>query len=370
MDSVVKPGGRLESLSLSIQAVRPSSTMLNSMKNPFHLPKHCKSKHSALPWKMGHCASASFRPTKKPVSLTEGFFESFPYSSTLSQSIGKESVLSDKEDTCSIKIPYIMELNIELEANFLVMEDQLATLSCEIEEYSIELPKLANPTLKTLVLDLDDTLIYVQNSDIPEEHKAIEENKRLQTISIPSEEGDLIDVSFITRPNIELFLRTLSQYFEIIIYSGGSKVYTERIVEKIDPNKEYISWVLDRSNCILRDKSLYIKDLRLLKNRDLKNIVIIDNMAFSFFNQMKNGIYIPAYEGADTDVELLIIMKFLLTLPTVPDVRPLVDDFAGVTKLLDSYRKNRSCMKAFTESKEHIEDPDDDMELEFAGELE
>ena len=40
--------------------------------------------------------------------------------------------------------------------------------------------------------------------------------------------------------------------------------------------------MLTRKDCMLTKKGIFIKDLRILKNRDLKDIVIIDNLIHSF----------------------------------------------------------------------------------------
>jgi CTD small phosphatase-like protein 2 len=50
-----------------------------------------------------------------------------------------------------------------------------------------------------------------------------------------------------------------------------------------------------------------IKDLRLLKNRDLKDIVFIDNLVHSFGLQLENGIPILEFTGDKNDEELKYI---------------------------------------------------------------
>ena len=111
---------------------------------------------------------------------------------------------------------------------------------------------------------------------------------------------------------------------------------------KLDPEGRWIAQVFDRTSCIPRDGMFYIKDLRIFQDRSLANIIMIDNMPFSFVGQLDNGIYIPSYTGDERDNELFPIMQFLLTLKTVPDVRPLIAQFAGVHKLFDIYTTRQS----------------------------
>ena len=112
-------------------------------------------------------------------------------------------------------------------------------------------------------------------------------------------------------------------------------------MSRLDPHRKFISRVLDRRHCIVRDDVYYIKDLRILKNRSLANLVIVDNMVFSFLAQLENGIYVPSYLGDDDDSELLILLPFLLSLKDVPDVRPLVRHFAGILPLQDIHSNHR-----------------------------
>ena len=48
----------------------------------------------------------------------------------------------------------------------------------------------------------------------------------------------------------------------------------------------------------------YIKDLRIIKNRTLKDIVIVDNLVHSFGLQIDNGIPILEYLRGEEDTEL------------------------------------------------------------------
>ena len=57
---------------------------------------------------------------------------------------------------------------------------------------------------------------------------------------------------------------------------------------------------------------MYVKDLRIFKNRDISSLVIVDNALQSFVNQMNNGIpIIPYYDNKD-DRELKYLKKLLL----------------------------------------------------------
>lgn len=57
-----------------------------------------------------------------------------------------------------------------------------------------------------------------------------------------------------------------------------------------------------------------IKDLRVIANRNLDNMVIIDNCIGGYANHIRNGIPIFPYEGEDEDNELLYLKDYLLDL--------------------------------------------------------
>jgi len=50
----------------------------------------------------------------------------------------------------------------------------------------------------------------------------------------------------------------------------------------LDPFEKLILGILTRENCMETKNGFYIKDLRIIKNRELKNMIIVDNLSHSF----------------------------------------------------------------------------------------
>jgi CTD small phosphatase-like protein 2 len=75
-----------------------------------------------------------------------------------------------------------------------------------------------------------------------------------------------------------------------------------------------------RDNCIAFNR-IFIKDLRIITNRDLKNVFIVDNSVFSFGYQLRNGIPIIPYYDDPEDNELLKLIDYMKIVSTVDDVR-------------------------------------------------
>ena len=66
--------------------------------------------------------------------------------------------------------------------------------------------------------------------------------------------------------------------------------------------------------------SRVLKDLRVIKNREISNMLIIDNCVGSFGNQLSNGIPILPFEGDLNDIELLYLLKHIRWVTSQPNI--------------------------------------------------
>jgi CTD small phosphatase-like protein 2 len=69
------------------------------------------------------------------------------------------------------------------------------------------------------------------------------------------------------------------------------------------------------------EEGVYIKDLRIIKNKSLKDLVIIDNAVYSFGYQLENGIPILPFYKDKNDEELLHLIYYLRCLTQFEDIR-------------------------------------------------
>ena len=86
----------------------------------------------------------------------------------------------------------------------------------------------------------------------------------------------------------------------------------------IDPNR-VIKHVLYRKHCISVNK-MYIKNLKLI-DRELKDIVLVDNNPNSGLLQPDNLLVIKTFKSEMNDTELLGMVGLLKYLSRVEDVR-------------------------------------------------
>lgn len=66
------------------------------------------------------------------------------------------------------------------------------------------------------------------------------------------------------------------------MFTASHQFYADVILDYIDPTKTLIQHRLYRDKCINTQNNVYIKDLRVFKNRDLKDLIIVDNAVYSF----------------------------------------------------------------------------------------
>ena len=107
----------------------------------------------------------------------------------------------------------------------------------------------------------------------------------------------------------------------MIVFTASHQVYADAILDYIDPKKEYIQARLYRQHCFLTQEGYYVKDLRIFGDRDMKDVVIVDNSVYSFAFQIDNGIPIIPFYNDKADEEMLHLVYYLNCLAGVDDVR-------------------------------------------------
>ena len=198
----------------------------------------------------------------------------------------------------------------------------------------------ANSGKKTLVLDLDETLVHSTTKKAFPNRKNIILHMKIRNINYT--------IYVILRPFLEVFLHEMSLCYDLYIFTASLSHYSKNLIEIIDKNK-VIKQVLNRENCKFI-KGLYLKDLSIFK-RDLKDIIIIDNNPLSYTLNKNNGIPIPSWIDDPNDKELIKLIPIMKYLSKVTDVRPVINkiinknknklDLVKVNKILDYNNKTK-----------------------------
>ena len=160
-----------------------------------------------------------------------------------------------------------------------------------------------------LVLDLDETLIHCPK----EETKGCE-----YTMLVP---GTSVIISFNVRPFVQEFLEEMSKIFLVYVFTASDASYARTIVNFIDPQRKYISRIIDRRFCCASSKGYVVKDLRIFgKENKVRNILLVDNSPYCMLPQLKNGIPILPFYRSKSDRELLELKDYLKKLADLPNM--------------------------------------------------
>ena len=182
-----------------------------------------------------------------------------------------------------------------------------------IRQKLITLPKKnAYWKKKTIIFDLDETLVHCNESpEMPCD----------TFLTISFAEGYELEAGINLRPYAKECLKELSQHYELIVFTASHESYANRVVDYIDPNHEFIQHKLSREHCVLTNDGIFIKDLRVIGNRNIEEMLIVDNAAYSFAFQMDNGVPILPYYNDKTDKELIRLTEYLVGLADCENLR-------------------------------------------------
>ena len=208
------------------------------------------------------------------------------------------------------------------------------------------LPK--SSTKKTLVLDLDETLVHSQFLPF-----SIQSDVILK-IDI---ENQTHDIHVLIRPGVQTFLQRLSKLYEIVIFTASVSKYADPLLDILD-KENYCSFRLFREHCTLMGMT-YIKDLNKL-GRDLKDVIIVDNSPLSYSFNKENGIPILTWFSDKNDKELDYLLPILEFLSGVNDVRNYIKDivindkinYINAINIIQNYseiNKSKQCQKYIDE---------------------
>jgi len=235
---------------------------------------------------------------------------------------------------------------------------------CSNSEAWVVLPPMAegNPNRKTLVLDLDGTLVHSSKTSMPTGYD----------YSVTFEQRGVTHSFYVLkRPWVDEFLQHLGAtgLYEIVVFTAASREYADAVVDGLldslpatatgmyeillfaGPSKEYADVMIDsvpptdtrinrkmniipsthrltRRHCskvegVLDD----VKDLSVL-GRDLKNVIFVDDRATSYHLQPQNAFPIQSWIGEDSEDKTIFIILFfcLLNADSTTDVRERISE--------------------------------------------
>jgi len=174
-------------------------------------------------------------------------------------------------------------------------------------------PQAAHDTgKKTLVLDLDETLVHSSFKPIPN-----------ADFIIPVEiDTQIHNVYVLKRPGVDQFLKCMAERFELVVFTASLAKYADPVLDLLDKDK-VVGARLFREACS-NHKGNYVKDLSRL-GRDIRHVIIVDNSPASYMFHPENAVPIDTWFDDENDTELLDLIPFLEDMTKVDNVCSVLD---------------------------------------------
>ena len=212
--------------------------------------------------------------------------------------------------------------------------------------YSMQIPRNSRFARKTLVIDLDETLIHslAKGGRMSSGHMV--EVKLNTTVGIGGATlGPQHPILYYVhkRPHCDDFLRRICKWYNLVVFTASVQEYADPVIDWLEQERKYFSGRFYRQHCTFRNGA-YIKDLSSVEP-DLSKVMILDNspLSYIFHEGMKsdcvpcnphsflslttfadNAIPIEGWINDPTDNDLLNLVPILEALQYVTDVRALL----------------------------------------------
>ncbi|KAF2771337.1 hypothetical protein EJ03DRAFT_309320 [Teratosphaeria nubilosa] len=185
--------------------------------------------------------------------------------------------------------------------------------------YSAEAPK------KTLIIDLDETLIHsmAKGGRMSTGHM-VEVRLSGAVSSTGASIGPGVPILYYVheRPGCHDFLRKVAKWYNLIVFTASVQEYADPVIDWLERERKYFSGRYYRQHCTFRNGA-YIKDLAQVEP-DLSRVMILDNSPMSYIFHEDNAIPIEGWISDPTDNDLLHLVPLLEGLQYVTDVRALL----------------------------------------------
>jgi CTD nuclear envelope phosphatase 1 len=154
--------------------------------------------------------------------------------------------------------------------------------------YAADTPK------KTLIIDLDETLIHSMakggrmstghmvevrlGGPVPAPPTSNTSGSQPATVNF----GPGVPILYYVheRPNCHEFLRKVSKWYNLIVFTASVQEYADPVIDWLERERRYFSGRFYRQHCTLRNGA-YIKDLAQVEP-DLSRVMILDNSPMSY----------------------------------------------------------------------------------------
>lgn len=150
--------------------------------------------------------------------------------------------------------------------------------------YTLAEPVTGHSPRKTLILDLDETLIHsiAKGGRMSSGHMV---EVKLATLLTPSGlpvQGPQHPILYYVhkRPHCDDFLRRVCKWYNLVIFTASVQEYADPVIDWLETERKFFSGRLYRQHCTFRHGA-FIKDLSSVEP-DLSRVMILDNSPLSY----------------------------------------------------------------------------------------
>eukprot|EP00123_Amoebidium_parasiticum_P014719 comp22612_c0_seq1/m.34716 comp22612_c0_seq1/g.34716 ORF comp22612_c0_seq1/g.34716 comp22612_c0_seq1/m.34716 type:complete len:241 (-) comp22612_c0_seq1:191-913(-) len=167
---------------------------------------------------------------------------------------------------------------------------------------------------KTLVLDLDETLVHSSSVALGPHHDLCFEiyiDRRVTQFYVYK------------RPFVDVFLREASVWYDVVVFTASVKEYAGPVIDALDspgPQGRLIQRRYYRESC---NGPNFAKDLSIV-DTNLGGVIIVDNSPMAYSTFPDNAIPIETWICNKDDTQLRDLLPFLRALHSVDDVRSIL----------------------------------------------
>ncbi|KAH4115810.1 hypothetical protein HBH98_185410 [Parastagonospora nodorum] len=191
--------------------------------------------------------------------------------------------------------------------------------------YSGQGTSAVGPHQKTLIIDLDETLIHSMSKGGRFQTGRMVEVKLQASVGAGGQIiGPQVPILYYVhkRPYCDDFLKKVSKWYNLVIFTASVQEYADPVIDWLEVERKYFVGRYYRQHCTFRNGA-YIKDLAQVEP-DLSKVMILDNSPLSYIFHPDNAIPIEGWISDPTDYELLHLIPLLEGLQYVADVRALL----------------------------------------------
>ncbi|GHJ87306.1 hypothetical protein NliqN6_3708 [Naganishia liquefaciens] len=200
---------------------------------------------------------------------------------------------------------------------------------------------------KTLILDLDETLIHSTSRPLSLQSSGMGSGSGIMGISLSGlfsggkhqrggggarGEGHVVEVVLggrstlyhvYKRPYVDHFLKKVSSWYTLVIFTASMQEYADPVIDWLDGGRGYFAKKLYRESCALQPNGSYTKDLSLVE-QDLSRVCFMDNSPVSYNWNKANALPIEGWTSDPNDEALLDALPVLDSLRFTSDVRKVL----------------------------------------------